>query len=205
MKLTQTLAILAAGLLALASQAQAQTITEQTVQVATIGGLAYKGGIPVLKGKVDLKTVLASAGVTAPKSRVLVLSTCEFKNNGKTATRYLLALRKVPGGTLTDDINVLDLSSINDYLDPVNSTLPSAFDANGNGFAFDNVSVRSGGGTTIQGSTIFSGSGGVSLTKFSKGIPFKAVFDIRMEGTINGGSAVLLFKVGAGKLYVPKP
>jgi hypothetical protein len=205
MKQIQTFSIIAAALLALTVQTQAQDVTEDLVQVATVAGFAYQNGTPLLKTKIDLKAIHASVGITDPKSHVLILSTCTFERSGggKTVTRRLLALRKVAGGTLADDINLLDFSNVSDYNDPQADTVPSAFDSLGAGYQLDGVSIRSHGGTRIN-SSIFSGAGGETVTKISKGTPLKRVYQVSMEGLVGGNSALLLFKVGAGKLYIPK-
>ncbi len=171
-------------------------IPSEIVQSATILGKGYTGGNPkVVKSTINLKTLSLSVNVNqgAKPDHVLVLVSTMLDNN---ATKRLLVFRKIVAGSAATDIVLLDLSDIDDYNNPQSIPIAFALDPSGNGYAIDTV--------VPVFPSLFSGVGGESFTTLTKGTPQKRVYDIRMAGTIANLPSVLTFKVGAGKLYVPK-
>ena len=169
----------------------------EVVQTATIAGSAYTSGTPkVVKSAINLKTLALSVNVNqgAKPDYVLALVTTLLVAD---AITRLLVFRKIVGGSVATDVVLLDLSDIDDYNNPQSVPIASALDPAGNGYEIDSVLPKV--------PSIFTGFGGESFTTISNGTPQKRVYDVRMSGTVNNLPAVLTFKVGVGKLYVPKP
>ena len=168
----------------------------EIVQSATIAGTSYTSGPKVVKSSINLKKLALSLNINqgAKPDYVLALVSTMLDNN---AIKRLLVFRKIVAGSSATDIALLDLSNIDDYNNPQSVPIAVAFDASGNGYEID---------TVLAGvPSIFSGVGGESFTTISKGTPQKRVYDVRMAGTVTNLPSVLTFKVGIGKLYVPKP
>ncbi len=168
----------------------------EVVQTATITGSGYTSGNPkVVKSAINLKTLALSVNVNqgAKADYLLALASTMLDNN---AIKRLLVFRKIVGGSFANDIVLLDLSNIDDYNNPQSVPIALALDPAGNGYEIDSVLPKV--------ASLFSGFGGESFTTISKGTPQKRIYDVRMSGTINNIPSVLTFKVGAGKLYVPK-